>query len=537
MATYGIDLGTTYSCIAYMDDTGRPTVLKSALGEDTTPSVVYFESPTNVVVGRSAKESAILHPNRVVSLIKREMGKTVEFPMYEQKHTPESISALILKELARAAHEQTGEPVRQVVITVPAYFGLAEREATRRAGEIAGLEVLNVVPEPVAAALHYEALGGGEGRTILVYDLGGGTFDTTVIRLEGGDVRVVCTDGHHQLGGADWDDRISDYLLERFIAAHPDKDPSSDEEFLQQLAIDAERLKRDLSSVEVRKPNVRFDGAVEPVEFTRQKFEELTSELLEQTMAITKRTIDTAKERGVSAFDEVLLVGGATKMPAVPRTLRERFGFEPRVHDPDLSVAKGAARYALIESVKVRMPGEGQDAGAAGEKAVSDVAIALGISKEQVRDLANTTIATVAPRGFGVELNDLDDPSLQRTYVDHLIMANDPLPKQVKRGYRTIRDNQVRIEINIWEQAGSLASRELEANTKIGGGAITDVPPMAKGAPLEVTFDMDDMGKLQVHAIEVRHGREVRFELQIGGMDERQLAQARDLVASTEVSE
>src|SRR6516165_7639317 len=181
MATYGIDLGTTNSCLAYVDDTGRPVVLKSAVGEDTTPSVVYFESPDNVVVGRQAKDSAVLAPDLVVELVKRQMGEDVHYSFYGQDHTPESISALILRELANAAQQQTGEEVRDVVITVPAYFGLLEREATRKAGQIAGLNVLDVLAEPVAAALNYQVLDQDQAgvRHIFVYDLGGGTFDTT----------------------------------------------------------------------------------------------------------------------------------------------------------------------------------------------------------------------------------------------------------------------------------------------------------------------------------------------------------------------
>src|SRR6266478_4210356 len=196
MATYGIDLGTTHSCIAHVDDTGRPVVLKSAVGEDTTPSVVYFESPENVVVGRQAKDSAVLAPHLVVELIKRQMGEDVHYSFHGQDHTPESISALILRELARAAQEQTDEEIRDVVITVPAYFGLLEREATRKAGQIAGLNVLDVLAEPVAAALNYQVLGEDTGvRHIFIYDLGGGTFDTTVIRIDGDDIQVICTDG------------------------------------------------------------------------------------------------------------------------------------------------------------------------------------------------------------------------------------------------------------------------------------------------------------------------------------------------------
>ena len=183
--------------------------------------MVYFESPDSVVVGQDAKSVAKLYPDLVVSLIKRQMGTDYEETFHGETHTPETISALILRELARSAAEQTGEVVEDVVITCPAYFGLAQKEATRRAGEIAGLNVLNIVPEPIAAALHYEATGTGEDRTILVFDLGGGTFDTTVIKLAGNDIRVVCTNGDRKLGGANWDEAVATFLLDQFLAENP----------------------------------------------------------------------------------------------------------------------------------------------------------------------------------------------------------------------------------------------------------------------------------------------------------------------------
>jgi molecular chaperone DnaK len=354
MATYGIDLGTTYSCIAYVDDTGRPVVLKSMVGEDTTPSVVYFESPGSVVVGTQAKDSALLAPHLVAELIKRQMGEDVHYSFHGQDHTPESISALILRELARAAQDQTGEQVRDVVVTVPAYFGVLEREATRKAGQIAGLNVLDVLAEPVAAALSYEAVGRGTGvRHLLVFDLGGGTFDTTVIRIDGDDIQVVCTDGNHHLGGADWDIMISDFLLNGFKEQYPDLDPEGDEQFMQDLASSAEQLKRQLSATQARKHNVRFGGSVVQLELTREQLEEMTSELLERTMESTERTIAAAREKGVEHFDDVLLVGGMTITPAIARSLRERFGLSARLQDPHLAVAKGAALFALMKKVKV----------------------------------------------------------------------------------------------------------------------------------------------------------------------------------------
>jgi molecular chaperone DnaK len=545
MATYGIDLGTTYSCIAYVDTTGRPVVLKSAVGEDTTPSVVYFESPDNVVVGRQAKDSALLAPHLVVELIKRQMGEDVHYSFHGQDHTPESISALILRELANAAQQQTGDEVRDVVITVPAYFGLLEREATRKAGEIAGLNVLDVLAEPVAAALNYQALDEGEGqpgpRHIFIYDLGGGTFDTTVIRIDGDDIQVICTDGNHHLGGADWDSAIVDFLLRGFAEQYPDLDPGGDEQFMQDLATSAEQLKKALSATQSRKHNVRFDGSVVQLELTREHLGELTSELLERTMEITERTIATAREKGVDRFDDVLLVGGMTITPAIAYTLKERFGLDARQQDPHLAVAKGAALFALMKKVKVSMPGE--DDARPDREAAQKVADQLGISVEQVENMAAKHVATVVPRAFGLKVVDTSDPVFKtdpdraRRYISHLLTANTRLPADTgPQPFATIYDNQREVNLEVWEQAGSVASEELEHNTHIGEGVLADLPPRPAHAPIEVVFHMTEMGLLKVHGYEAGSGREVRFEIQIGGMDETKVRQAAAAVARYEVS-
>jgi molecular chaperone DnaK (HSP70) len=545
MATYGIDLGTTYSCIAYVDATGRPVVLKSAIGEDTTPSVVYFESPDNVVVGRQAKDSALLVPHLVVELIKRQMGEDIHYTFHGQDHTPESVSALILRELANAAQEQTGEEVRDVVITVPAYFGLLEREATRKAGEIAGLNVLDVLAEPVAAALNYQVLDPGDGppeaRHIFIYDLGGGTFDTTVIRIDGDDIQVVCTDGNHHLGGADWDSMIVDFLLRGFAEQYPNLDPGGDEQFMQDLASSAEQLKKALSATQSRKHNVRFDGSVVQLELTREHLGDLTSELLERTMEITERTIATARDKGVERFDDVLLVGGMTITPAIAQTLKERFGLDARLQDPHLAVAKGAALYALMKKVKVSMPDE--DGARPDRDAARKVADQLGITVEQVESMAAKHVATVVPRAFGLKVVDSNDPVFKtdpdraRKYISHLLTANTRLPADTgPQTFATVHDNQRQVKLEVWEQAGSVASEELEHNTHIGEGVLTDLPPRPAHAPFEVVFHMTETGLLKVHGYEAGSGREVRFEIQIGSMDETEVRQAATAVARYEVS-
>jgi molecular chaperone DnaK len=538
MPTFGIDLGTTHSCIAYVDQADRLVVIKNADGQETTPSVVYFESPQNVVVGREARDSALLAPHLVVELIKRQMGGNARYPFHGQEHTPESISALILRELARAAQEQAGAEVQDVVITVPAYFGLLEREATRKAGQIAGLNVLDVLAEPVAAALNYQALGEDTGtRHIFVYDLGGGTFDTTVIRVDGSDIQVICTDGNNNLGGADWDKAIRTFLLGRFTEQYPQLDPGGDEDFMQQLAISAELLKKALSASTARRHNLRFDGSVVPVELTREHFEELTSELLERTMEITERTIATARKKGVEQFDDVLLVGGMTIMPTVARTLRERFGLEAKLHDPHLAVARGAALFARLKKVQASLSED------SGPGAAERIAEESGYSLEEVEKLKEVKVRMVVPRAFGLKVADETDPifkidpSRARAYISHLLTANTPLPADAgPRSFGTVVDNQRDVRLEVWEQAGAIASKELEHNTHIGDGKLQDLPPGPAGTPFEVVFHMTDTGVLKVHAWEANSGREVRFEIRIGNMDETEVKRAAEMVARYEVT-
>jgi molecular chaperone DnaK len=543
MTTFGIDLGTTYSCIAYVDSSGRPTVIKNPLtNEDTTPSVVYFESADNVVVGRDAKNAAKLFSGQVVSLIKRKMGEKLELTYHGRNYTPESISALILKDLAKSAEQATGEPVKDVVITVPAYFGAAEREATRNAGRIAGLNVLRVVEEPVAAALHYDAVTTGADRTILVFDLGGGTFDTTVISLHGNEITVICTDGDHHLGGADWDNKIVAYLLDEFLAANPGSEAGDDDEFMQDLTNAAEELKKSLTTAQKRPHGMRFDGATARPELSREMLEEITADLLGQVQSITARTLATAKEKGIDRYDEILLVGGSTKAPAIVEMLRREFGFAPRLHEPDLAVAKGAALYALIESVKVMLP-DGADGAAAAtatvsEKTATEVADRLGISAEQVRKLASKKVTTVAPRAFGIKVLASVIESDDTYVIHHLIDANRKLPAgPLKEPFQTARENQTGIGIEVWEQAGSKKSPDPADNRKIGDGLISDLPPLPKGSPVDVTFWMSDSGVLRVEALEPRTGRKLNIELQIAGLTEQEVARATDLVARVEVGE
>jgi len=347
---FGIDLGTTYSCIAHVDEYGRPAVIINADSQPTTPSVVLFDSPTDVVVGVQAKRQARIRPDDVASLVKRHMGEADwRFAAHGQEYSASAVSSQILRSLANDAARAMGQAVSDVVITVPAYFGDEERKATKLAGELAGLNVVDIINEPTAAAFSYGfAQEGSAAHTVLVYDLGGGTFDSTVISLAEKNISVVATDGDHALGGADWDDRLAQYLSQKFGEAAPAAgDPLDDTYGAQDLITSAEDVKQALTTRESVDALVVFGADRASVTVTRQTFEELTSALLERTITLTQKVLTAAQEKGVQGIDKVLLVGGMSKMPVVARRLAEALPELPpaELTDPDLAVAKGAAIY------------------------------------------------------------------------------------------------------------------------------------------------------------------------------------------------
>jgi molecular chaperone DnaK (HSP70) len=547
---FGIDLGTTYSAIAYVDETGRPAVCHNTDGHDTTPSVVYFENPANVVVGAVAKESAVAYPDRVVSLIKREMGSDAEFDFDGVRHTPESISALILKQLAQDASTYTHGEVHSAVITVPAYFGMLERDATKNAGRIAGLDVIGIVPEPVAAALHYEATTGANDKTILVYDLGGGTFDTTVIRVSETEIEVICTDGNDHLGGADWDMRLRDHLLERFTEqVPPGTEPEDDQQFMQDLMTTSEDVKRQLSRVQSRPVALRGAGVAARIDVTRAEFETLTKDLLDQTIDITRRTLDTLERKAPGTrIDEVLLVGGATQMPAVTERLTAEFGWSPKLHDPHLAVAKGAALYALGRVVHKEVEQARDEAETTeqaqrqAEDAVRTVAERTGIAAETLQTLADKHTSNVLPKAFGVKLVDTDDPGWRdrptHYYVSHLVHANDRLPAASELVAQTIDDNQREVEIELFEQSGAEEGRELDQNKPLtdGAGTLGPFPPMPAGSPVDITMRISDEGLLDLSAVERSSGESLNIQVRVSVMSDEQVERATEIVRGLTVS-
>ena len=546
---FGIDLGTTYSAIAYLDDTGRPSVCRSqASNAETMPSVVYFETPTNVVVGETAKQSAVLDPPNVVSLIKRRMGSDWKADYHGEDYTPEKISALILRQLAADAAAHTGGSVEQVVITVPAYFGGREKKATENAGRIAGLDVVGILPEPVAAAIHYDLTSGGADKTVLVYDLGGGTFDTTVIHVNSGEVTVVCTDGDTDLGGANWDERLAEHVLTRFIElANPSDPPDDDLEFLQEVATKAEDLKKQLSQQQARPLLLRFAGASAKVEVTRADFETMTADLMDRTVGIVKRTLATLEEKQPGGqIDEVLLVGGSTRMPMVAERLTAEFGWTPKLHDPDLAVAKGAAIFALAR-VAFRMQQEAREsAGSAAEaderaaEVVQEVARQYGLPAATVEELSARKSVSVLPKAFGVRVLDPDDPDRRREIVHHLAFANDQLPV-TGRGFpaQTTHHRQSSVEIAIYEQAGTVVSEDLSANTQLtdGVGVIDGIPAQPPGqfAQIDIKMDINDDGLLVVRAAERSTKKDLEIKVRVG-MSEQEIDDAASSVSKIAVS-
>ncbi|MGH3662686.1 MAG: Hsp70 family protein [Micromonosporaceae bacterium] len=557
MAVFGVDLGTTYSCISYVDSSGRPVVLRNLEGSDTTPSAVYFESANEVVVGAAAKDTAVVEPDLVVELIKREMGRHLTLKMHGRSHTPEEISAFLLRKLAADAEAATGESVTDLVVTVPAYFGIAERDATRKAGQIANLNVIDVLSEPIAAAISYGVLADDADRTILVYDLGGGTFDTTVISMRDGDIQVVCTDGDHELGGVDWDERLAEYVVEAFVEQHPDTGhPLDDPTTVQDIRAQVEEAKKRLSTAKQRVLRVVHEGRVATVTLTREQFEEMTSDLLDRTVDITRRALDVARKRGAAALDEVVLVGGSSKMPAVVRRLRQELGQDPKLHDPDLAVAKGAALYAFEETYRRLLK-----AGGDGMEQAEQMARWAGLSATEEEAIAKRQIRTVASRSFGVLCFATETES---EHVVHLIHGNDSLPVAATRTFYTVYDDQGEIDVQVMEQAGSVESEAAADNTLIAAGPIAVPPGKPAGWPIDVTFQLDSSGLLHVTAMEhhdpsgaddqtgaaqgdtskrksgpaeapTRKDR-LDLEIQVGGMSEDEVARSRSALSQVRVN-
>ncbi|ACB84766.1 molecular chaperone DnaK [Natranaerobius thermophilus] len=469
----GIDLGTTNSCMAVMEG-GETSIITNVEGDRTTPSVVAFKDDGERLVGQVAKRQAITNPDRTIASIKRHMGTNHTENIDSKKYTPQEISAMVLQKLKRDAEEYLGEEVSEAVITVPAYFSDSQRQATKDAGKIAGLEVKRIINEPTAASLAYGIDKEEEDQTILVYDLGGGTFDVSLLELGDGVFEVKATSGNNKLGGDDFDQRIVDHLAEEFKKEHG-VDLREDNMSLQRLKEAAEKAKVELSSVSQTNINLPFITSTDEgpkhlnMDLTRAKFEELTSDLVDKTIEPMKQAM---KDAGVSAGDinKVILVGGSTRIPAVQREVKKITGKDPyKGINPDEVVARGAA-------------------------------IQAGVLSGDVKDVL---LLDVTPLSLGIE-------TLGGVFTK-LIERNTTIPTSKQQVFSTAADNQTSVEIHVLQ-----GEREMAKDNKSLGKFILDgIPPAPRGVPqIEVTFDIDANGILNVSAKDKGTGKEQKITVE-----------------------
>ncbi|MFO7295091.1 MAG: molecular chaperone DnaK [Clostridia bacterium] len=467
----GIDLGTTNSCVAVMEG-GQPVVIPNAEGARVTPSVVAFTKTGERLVGQVAKRQAITNPERTVISIKRRMGTNYRVKIDDKEYSPEEISAMILMKLKQDAEAYLGEPITQAVITVPAYFSDSQRQATKNAGRIAGLEVLRIINEPTAAALAY-GLDKEGNQKILVYDLGGGTFDVSILEIGDGVFEVLATSGNNHLGGDDFDQRIIDYIADEFMKEHG-IDLRKDKMALQRLKEAAEKAKIELSSTLTTNINLPFITADASgpkhldMTLTRAKFEELTADLVEMTMGPLRQALSDA---GLTPddIDKVILVGGSTRIPAVQEAVKKATGKEPyKGINPDECVAIGAAIQAAV---------------LAGE--VKDV-----------------LLLDVTPLSLGIE-------TLGGVFTK-IIERNTTIPTKKSQIFTTAADGQTSVEIHVLQ-----GERPMAADNKTLGRFILDgIPPAPRGVPqIEVTFDIDANGIVHVSAKDLGTGKEQKITI------------------------
>ena len=472
----GIDLGTTNSCVAVMEG-GKPVVVANTEGARTTPSIVAFSKNGERLVGEPAKRQAVTNADKTISSIKRHMGTDYRATIDDKKYSPQEISAMILQKLKADAEGYLGESVTEAVITVPAYFNDAQRQATKDAGKIAGLDVKRIINEPTAAALAY-GLDNEKEQKIMVYDLGGGTFDVSIIEIGDGVIEVLATSGDNRLGGDDFDQKITDYMIAEFKAAEG-VDLSTDKMALQRLKEAAEKAKKELSSATTTNINLPFITATAegPKHFdmnlTRAKFDELTHDLVERTATPVQNAL---RDAGITASElgQVLLVGGSTRIPAVQDKVKQLTGHEPsKSLNPDECVALGAS----VQGGKL-----------AGDAGAGDILLL---------DVTPLTLSIETMGGVAT----------------HLIERNTTIPTKKSQVFSTAADNQSAVDINVLQGERQFA----KDNKSLGQFRLDGIPPARRGVPqIEVTFDIDANGIVNVSAKDLGTGKEQHITITAG---------------------
>ena len=515
---YGIDLGTTYSCVAQVDQFDQAVVQKNFEGETTTPSAVYYEDATHIIVGSEAKEQAKMEPEKTVLFVKRAMcedeafNKPTKFP-YNQD--PVEISAQILRKIVKDANSLSGNPehIKDVVITCPAYFGTKEKKRTQQAGILAGLNVLAIINEPTAAAIAYGVKADSE-QTIMVYDLGGGTFDVTIIRVNGGAIRVVATGGDHHLGGADWDMCIAEYILSCYNHEHGTKFDlnTCDRKLYYKLMLEAEVKKKALSAKQKIRTTFEWEGKTSQVEITRELFDQLTEAKLDFTIDKANEVLEKAREQGFSRIDQVLLVGGFSRMPQVKNRVDKEFHCNAQLSDPDECVAKGAAIFALNKAYH-----DALDQYHAGDDVERPKPLPIG---------TRTSIIDVTSKTYGTDVTG--------NRVANLIFANQAVPCRATETFRTTSDKQRKVSMKIFES--DLSDIEIEDRFAecVADKTLTLTKEYPEGTQIAVVFEVNSEGILSVHA-EVNDDV-IDFDLEVKGVrSAEELAKARLSIEKTVV--
>lgn len=549
---FGIDLGTTYSCIAHIDESGKSVIIENAQNERTTPSVVFFESADNVIAGNIAKNALETDPERVVSFIKREMGNPdyMPFDIDGKEFSAEQISSVILTKLVGEASDKLGEEIKKVVITCPAYFGNNEREATKNAGRIAGLEVLAIINEPTAAAISFGVENQGD-QTVLVYDLGGGTFDVTIMKISAGKIDVIATGGDHELGGKNWDETIINFLADKFKEqSGVDENILMDTETFGELQLKAEIAKKELTERNESKVKVIYGGFKENIVITKEDFEQLAAGLIEQTIQLTNSTIENAKNKdgGISQIDKILLVGGSTRMPMVRVALEQNYSAPIETYKPDEAVALGAALYAqnieyynaLLQAAiekghEVESVEEVQDLIDKGEIDTSEIVDSnWSLGSAVVENIPKIT--NVISRSYGIAAHDNGADSGKSIF--NLIKKDTSLPIEKEQRFGTLFDNQTSVLIELYENEYSENQVDLENGLLLVNGIIEGITPnLPKNSPLQVVFTLDKNGILQVLAKEISSGKELRLEYKSDAvLSEEEVQQQAEVMAGITVS-